>query len=252
MRAIVKGAEPASLTQHRQTPHSGYDNYTDKNPLRTALVTEQQGLCCYCMGRIQNEPGKMKVEHWHCQANYPGEQLVYRESVRHLPWEEGQPYKRQHCEYQEGESGLIMESGRSETSCSDTAQLWNGRHDQVGPRVFDRQLNEVLNLNLPRLKNSRKGILDAILEWWQKETAACPQTAIGAGNCRSVRPNGDLCSIYPSRYLVAGEKAHGDAAMNTWGDNHVWKIPRSPVSLAACCSASPRGWKYILGEGECP
>ncbi len=34
---------------------------------------------------------------------------------------------------------------------------------------FDQQLEEVLNLNIPFLKNNRKGILDAILDWWRSE-----------------------------------------------------------------------------------
>ena len=54
MRAITKGAEPPSLTAHRQTPHCDYDNYPDKAALRQALVTEQRSICCYCMRRIRN------------------------------------------------------------------------------------------------------------------------------------------------------------------------------------------------------
>jgi len=61
MRAITKGPEPPSLTAHRQTPPCDYDNYTDKDGLRHSLVTEQRGLCCYCMGRIRNGPKTMKI-----------------------------------------------------------------------------------------------------------------------------------------------------------------------------------------------
>lgn len=43
MRTIIKAAEPASLTTHRNTPHGTYDNYQDKDTLRTALVAEQRG-----------------------------------------------------------------------------------------------------------------------------------------------------------------------------------------------------------------
>ena len=57
---------------------------------------------------------------------------------------------------------------------------------------FDRQLNKVLNLNLPRLKNSRKGIVDAILEWLQREgklvTRQRLEQAIGVRSA----PNGEL------------------------------------------------------------
>jgi hypothetical protein len=62
VRAIAKGPEPASLTAHRLTPHCDYDNYAAKDDLRNALVTEQRGLCCYCMSRIHNGPETMKIE----------------------------------------------------------------------------------------------------------------------------------------------------------------------------------------------
>ena len=78
MRTIAKGPEPVSLTAHRKTPHCDYDNYAAKDDLRHALVTEQRGLCSYCMGRIRNGPTTMKIEHWLCQAHHAGEQLNYR------------------------------------------------------------------------------------------------------------------------------------------------------------------------------
>ena len=37
--------------------------------------------------------------------------------------------------------------------------------------VFNDQLNQVLNLNMPALKNNRKSILDAVLDWWSREKA---------------------------------------------------------------------------------
>ena len=57
MRAITKGPEPDSLAAHRNEPYSSYDNYAAeaKEDLRRVLVSEQRGLCCYCMGRIRPE-----------------------------------------------------------------------------------------------------------------------------------------------------------------------------------------------------
>ena len=192
MKTIVKRTEPASLTQHRQTPHSGYDNYTDKNPLRTALVTEQQGLCCYCMGRIQNEPGKMKVEHWHCQANYPGEQLVYRNLLGACPGGEGQPYKRQHCDTRKGNLDLLWNPADPKHHVQTRLSYGTDGTIKSDHAEFDRQLNEVLNLNLPRLKNSRKGIRDAILEWWQKERRPVHKQQLEQAIADRSAPNGDL------------------------------------------------------------
>jgi hypothetical protein len=35
--------------------------------------------------------------------------------------------------------------------------------------VFDQQLNDVLNLNLPLIKNNRSSALTALLAWWRVE-----------------------------------------------------------------------------------
>src|SRR5262245_3620021 len=99
MRAITKGPEPPSLTTHRLTPHSDFDNYENKHTLRHALVTEQRGLCCYCMGRLRNGPTTMKIEHWRSQAHYPDEQLNYQNLLGAcLGGGEGKPSHFQHCD----------------------------------------------------------------------------------------------------------------------------------------------------------
>jgi uncharacterized protein (TIGR02646 family) len=77
MRTIVKGREPASLVEYRSGRGATYENYWDKDTLRTQLVDEQGGLCCYCLSRIRAEHGKMKIEHWHSQDKYSAEQLTY-------------------------------------------------------------------------------------------------------------------------------------------------------------------------------
>ena len=77
MRNIVKTAEPASLAQHRHTPYADYDNYDDKDTLREHLVSDQRGLCCYCMSRIRPDADHMKIEHWRSQKEYPDKQLDY-------------------------------------------------------------------------------------------------------------------------------------------------------------------------------
>ena len=169
MRPITKGPEPASLTAHRQTAHCDYDNYADKEGLRDALVTEQRGICCYCMGRIHNGPLTMKIEHWRPQSRYPAEQLTYRNLLGACLGGDRQPPHLQHCDTRKGDRDL----------------LWNpadpGHHIQTRLRYemdgsirsdeaeFDAQLAEVLNLNLPILKNNRKAVLDALLDWWKRE-----------------------------------------------------------------------------------
>ena len=77
MRTITKGDEPASLVKHRATAHADYENYPDKDTLRSHLVREQRGLCCYCLSRIRPTADTMKIEHWHSQDEFSSEQLDY-------------------------------------------------------------------------------------------------------------------------------------------------------------------------------
>lgn len=174
MRAIAKGAEPASLTAHRQTPHCDYANYADMPTLRRALVTEQRGLCCYCMGRIRNGPDTIKIEHWRCQSRFPDEQLNYRNLLGACLGGYGQPPHLQHCDTRKG--GRDLQWNPADPGHHIETRLryeldGSIRSDEAG---FDAELDAVLNLNLPRLKNNRKGVLDGVLAWWRNEKRGGP------------------------------------------------------------------------------
>lgn len=169
MRRIIKGAEPATLTAHRKTEHCDYDNFPDKVGLRKSLIREQQRLCCYCMGRIYDEPTSMKIEHWHCRADHPNEELDYGNLLGACRGGEGQPSHLQHCDTRKGDDELQWNPAdpthHIETRISYQAD-GTIRSSDAG---FDAQLNRILNLNLPVLKNNRKAVLSALLEWWRNE-----------------------------------------------------------------------------------
>lgn len=169
MRAITKGAEPPSLTAHRKTPHCNYANYPDMDALRHGLVTEQRGLCCYCMGRIHNGPNTMKIEHWQSQSRYPREQLEYRNLLGACLGGGGQPPHLQHCDTCKGDRDLRWNPANSAHHIETRLRYEADGSIRSDEDVFDAQLTAVLNLNLPVLKSNRKGILDAILEWWRRE-----------------------------------------------------------------------------------
>ena len=171
MRSIHKGTEPPTLAQHRQTPHSDYDNFQDKDILRQALVTEQRELCCYCMGRVRAAGDAMKIEHWLCQADHPTEQLNYRNILGACLGGEGQLFKNQHCDTRKGDRALMWNP--AEPSHQIESRIYYELKGAIRGKqgAFDDQLNDVLNLNLPLLKQNRKGILDAVLEWWRHEKA---------------------------------------------------------------------------------
>lgn len=169
MRSITKGNEPASLLQHRQTQHSNFDNFEDKDLLRQALVTEQRALCCYCMGRIRPSRESMKIEHWRCQSHYPTEQLRYRNLLGACIGGEGQPFKLQHCDTRKGDCDLRLNP--AELAHQVEAHVRYGADGSIrgSDSEFDCQLNDVLNLNLPLLKQQRKSLLDGLLDWWKSE-----------------------------------------------------------------------------------
>jgi uncharacterized protein (TIGR02646 family) len=196
VRGITKGPEPASLTAHRLTPHCDYDNYAPKDDLRHALVTEQRGLCCYCMGRIRNGPTTVKIEHWQCQAHYPAEQLNYRNLLGACLGGEGQPGRLQHCDTRKGDRDFQWNPGDPAHHIETRVryELDGSIHsDDAG---FDDELKGVLNLNLPVLKNNRKGILDAVLSWWKREKVRIggpvPRERFTRERDRHITGNGEL------------------------------------------------------------
>ena len=169
MRTILKNHEPGSLHQHRKQLFSSYANYPDKADLRRVLALEQRGLCCYCMGRIVPEHGHMRIEHWHAISRFPNEQLIYANLLGACNGNGDQPKDSQHCDSYKGNRELKWNPAHLARQIENWIEyLPDGRIRSVDPE-FDAQLEEVLNLNLPELRNRRLGKLDGILEWLRYE-----------------------------------------------------------------------------------
>lgn len=169
MRAIAKGAEPQGLAMHRQADPTDYEGYSGKDTLRIALLADQRGLCCYCMNRIRNEHNNMKVEHWRSQEGFPNERLRYANLLGACRGGEGQPPNLQHCDTRKGSSSLLWNP--ADPAHQIEARIWYESDGTIksDDAAFDLELNNVLNLNLPVMKNNRKGVLDGILQWWNRE-----------------------------------------------------------------------------------
>ncbi len=171
MRSITKGREPRSLVRHRANTASDYANYPEKDELRAALVREQRGLCCYCMMRVEPSAAGMKVEHWQCQSRNPELELSYSNLLAACLGGHGQPEALQHCDTRKGERDVkfnpAYRSHHVERRIRFEADGTIGSNDAN----FHAQLSDVLGLNLPVLKNRRKGVLAGILQWWNSEKA---------------------------------------------------------------------------------
>ncbi len=167
MRAITKGPEPLSLIQHRVGDHCDYDNYPDRQGLRQALAAEQRGLCCYCMGRIRADHGRMKIEHWRCRSDNGDQELVYGNLLGACFGGEGKTDFHQHCDTRKGDRELKWNPADPVHQIEDRLKYEPDGTIRALDGDFDTQLNTVLNLNLAWLKNNRKGVLTAVLEWWR-------------------------------------------------------------------------------------
>lgn len=171
MRAITKGREPRSLVEHRANAHCDYANYADKDGLRAVLVRDQRGLCCYCMTRVEATGTGMKIEHWRCQLRHAELELAYSNLLAACLGGHGQPEDKQHCDTRKGERDLKFNPADPSHRMEQRIRFESDGTIASGDADFDAQLNDVLNLNLALLKNRRKFVLTAILEWWKSEKA---------------------------------------------------------------------------------
>jgi uncharacterized protein (TIGR02646 family) len=127
-------------------------------------VDEQGGLCCYCLSRIRAEHGKMKIEHWHSQDNYPAEQLAYSNMLGACMGNEGKLTRDQHCDTRKGNRDISRNPANEMHRIDELIRFGgDGRVSSDDP-VFDDELNRVLNLNSPFLISNRKQVLRAFTD----------------------------------------------------------------------------------------
>lgn len=171
MKAIHKNTEPKALVEHRAQAHCDYANVPadTKQALRNALVAEQGGICCYCMGRIRPDADSMKIEHWACQHAHPELQLAYTNLLGACLGGEGQPQDKQHCDTRKGSSGLKWNPADLAHTIESRIRYDIDGTIRSDDEDFDRQLDDVLNLNLTVIRNARGGIMATIATWWKQE-----------------------------------------------------------------------------------
>ena len=176
MRHITKGPEPAELRAYRGVPGATYDggDFTPvKTAIRKALLRDQYHLCCYCMRRIAEEPRPtsakpdaveepwMKVEHWHPQAVYPEQALLWSNMLGARWGGMGLPWDEQHCDTRKGETEILLDpqnAGHMET----LSMFSDGRLVSTDPQLQD-DLEHVLGLNITALRREREAALEGVL-----------------------------------------------------------------------------------------
>jgi uncharacterized protein (TIGR02646 family) len=167
MRTIQKGPEPKSLLEYRKTADAHYDGYQEKQEVREQLVKEQRGLCCYCQSRIRANSAGMKIEHWQSQSptKYPERQLDYINLLGACfggqKNGERSPRDKHHCDTRKGDADICFcLTDRDHPIERHLRFLGDGRI-QSGVVDIQRDIDEVLRLNISHLQENRKSVLKA-------------------------------------------------------------------------------------------
>jgi len=175
MRNIQKATEPQSLTQNRCNTNSNYENYAKKEDLRKSLVSEQRGICCYCMQRIRPNPESMKIEHWQSQSpnKFPEKQLHYGNLLgaclggqKHG---EKSPKRNHHCDTRKGDDDISFNPAEPFHNVESKLQFLADGTIQSNDVQFDKEINDVLNLNESSLTRNRKAILIALQQGFMEK-----------------------------------------------------------------------------------
>lgn len=177
MRTIKKrGSGPKKLRSYRSKMKSYSDYPTkEKNELRDILVKEQGGLCCYCCMKIGHKSKSATIEHWRSQANHPDDQLNYMNLMASCKGNISSRGSRRrkkdlHCGARKGEDDIELcpistlgEQIEDVLNYADDGKIWSVNAQ------YDREINDILNLNYPTLMKSRKGVIIEIEDWLTME-----------------------------------------------------------------------------------
>lgn len=164
MRYVHKLNQPDSLITYKNDPNASYDNLPKnvKNDLKSNLLTEQGHVCAYCMNRIKAET--MRIEHWACQENNDHLGLDYNNLLGCCDGNERKGQSSQYiCDKKKENKTLTYSPANPAHSINQRIKYNHSigkiHSDEVN---FDRELNEILNLNEARLISNRKSALNAI------------------------------------------------------------------------------------------
>lgn len=171
MRRITKGPEPQGLRSYRQATASlpTYRDLPDREALRETLIQEQRGLCCYCMGRVQQKTAS--IEHWKPRSVYPEDELSWWNLFAVCPGGAGTGKVNEHCDKRKAATEISMYPAdpaiEQKVGFSATGEVVS----QYSDLDVQRQIDEVLGLNIERLKSNRNSVLKSLKEACQREAA---------------------------------------------------------------------------------
>lgn len=164
MRYIQKNTEPRELIEYKAITGADYDDLPSKakEAIRNSLIEEQGSICGYCMQRIPNSNGNMKIEHIKPQSLYPKHDLDYNNMIGCCMGNEGKPRALQHCDTRKGNQEITI----SPLDRAIEAQITFTRDGRIRYYNDDcskqTEIDEILNLNCQQLRDNRAAVIQGI------------------------------------------------------------------------------------------
>jgi uncharacterized protein (TIGR02646 family) len=162
MIEIKKGSEPKEWTAKCKTPD--FTKYEAIPELRTALNTEQHGICAFCMRRIPvkdvTESETSKIAHLYSRKNRPDLQLKYHNMVASCPGkidENGED----HCDKSQGPEDVTLPLHRQGLQAALSYSSKSGEI-KCSNSGWDHEIQNILRLNHTLLKENRWEALEGV------------------------------------------------------------------------------------------
>jgi len=180
LKRITKSKEPKSLTTYRSTvSHKNledsniYEDFKEKTKeqctknkaenLRKQLLQEQGYVCCYCLSRINCD--NSKIEHFRPQTKNRDVQIDYQNLFIACSGGEGSKAKGQFCDTKKGEKDLKYIDLLSSIEHSvNYAKGANNISVTSKDKNIDKEMNDVLNLNVMVLGQNRREVYDRVMK----------------------------------------------------------------------------------------
>ncbi len=104
----------------------------------------------------------MKIEHWHSQQDFPGEQLTYSNLLASCMGGDGQRDAVKHCDTAKKNQSLSRNPANPDHHVEEQIHYLSDGRIASTDAAFDAELSGVLNLNVSLLRNGRLAALRAL------------------------------------------------------------------------------------------
>ncbi|TGX82198.1 hypothetical protein E5358_07800 [Palleniella muris] len=160
MILIKKQKEPDAWLRYRLTPNVDYQSIPE---LVEPLYKEQGYICAYCMRRIPHRDSVSneghRIEHMLSREKHDDKKLDYNNMVICCPGHIG---TEDHCDKNKGSDDISF--SLFDNVFINSLSYSNDGCIKSSNDIYDKELNDILNLNTALLKANRKSMIDELVK----------------------------------------------------------------------------------------